>query len=87
MQKQVTKRQVQIIQSIIRTGFMNAALIPVIKQRAAAYAHVSTEHDERHGNYEAQVDYYTKKLTERSDWAFVRFIRIRAFRASHEKKT
>ena len=85
MQKQVTKRQVQIIQSIIRTGFMNAALTPVVEPRIVAYAHVSTEHDEQQSNYEAQVDYYTKKLTACSDWAFVSFIRIRAFRAPHKK--
>ena len=58
MQRKVTKRQVQVIQPTIRTGFMNAAHAPVVKQRVAAYARVSTEHEEQQSSYEAQVDYY-----------------------------
>ncbi|MBQ2957522.1 MAG: recombinase family protein [Clostridia bacterium] len=71
MQRQVIKRQVQVIQPTINTGFMQAALAPVIKKRVAAYARVSTEHEEQQTSYEAQVDYYTKKIKERTDWIFV----------------
>ena len=44
MQRQVTKRQVQVIQPTINTGFMQSTLAPVVKKRVAAYARVSTEH-------------------------------------------
>lgn len=71
MQKQVTKRQVQIIQPTINTGFMQSTLTPVVKKRVAAYARVSTEHEEQQTSYDAQVDYYTKKIKERTDWVFV----------------
>ncbi len=71
MQRQVTKRQVQVIQPTINTGFMQAPLVPVVKKRVAAYARVSTEHEEQQTSYEAQVDYYTKKIKERTDWLFV----------------
>lgn len=50
---------------------MQSTLAPVIKKRVAAYARVSTEHEEQQTSYEAQVDYYTKKIKERTDWIFV----------------
>ena len=71
MQRQVTKRQVQVIQPTINTGFMQSTLAPVVKKRVAAYARVSTEHEEQQTSYDAQVDYYTKKIKERTDWIFV----------------
>lgn len=71
MQRQVVKREVKVIQPTLRTGLMHSSLGSVIKQRVAAYARVSTEHEEQQSSYEAQVDYYTRKIKERSDWAFV----------------
>lgn len=71
MQRQVTKRQVQVIQPTLHTGIHQSTWAPVVKKRVAAYARVSTEHEEQQSSYEAQVDYYTRKITERSDWAFV----------------
>ena len=71
MQRQVTKRQVQVIQPTINTGFMQSTLAPVVKKRVAAYARVSTEHEEQQTSYDAQVDYYTQKIKERTDWVFV----------------
>lgn len=71
MQRQVVKREVQVIQPTLRTGLMHSTLAPAIKQRVAAYARVSTEHEEQQSSYEAQVDYYTRKIKERSDWSFV----------------
>ena len=41
------------------------------KLRVAAYCRVSTDSEEQETSYEAQVDYYTKKIKERSDWVFV----------------
>ena len=66
MQRQVTKRQVQVIQPTISAGFMQSTLAPVIKKRVAAYARVSTEHEEQQSSYEAQVDYYTAFATDRA---------------------
>lgn len=40
------------------------------KLRVAAYARVSTDHEEQQTSYEAQVDYYTKTIKARTDWAF-----------------
>lgn len=41
------------------------------KRRVAAYARVSTEHEEQQSSYEAQVDYYTNYINSREDWEFV----------------
>lgn len=40
------------------------------KRKVAAYARVSTDHDEQQSSYEAQVDYYTKYIQGRDDWEF-----------------
>lgn len=41
------------------------------KCRVAAYARVSTDHEEQQSSYEAQVDYYTNYINGREDWEFV----------------
>ena len=41
------------------------------KRRVAAYARVSTDHEEQLTSYEAQVDYYTNYIKSRDDWEFV----------------
>ena len=41
------------------------------KRRVAAYARVSTDHEEQQSSYEAQVDYYTNYINVREDWEFV----------------
>ncbi len=41
------------------------------KRRVAAYARVSTDHEEQQSSYEAQVDYYTTYIKGREDWEFV----------------
>ena len=40
------------------------------KRRVAAYARVSTDHEEQQTSYEAQVDYYTNYIHSRGDWEF-----------------
>lgn len=40
------------------------------KLRVAAYARVSTDHEEQQTSYEAQVDYYTRYIKGRPDWEF-----------------
>lgn len=42
-----------------------------IKKRVAAYARVSTDNEEQLTSYEAQVDHYTRHITENSQWTFV----------------
>lgn len=39
--------------------------------RVAAYARISTDEEEPQTSYEAQVDYYTKKISENPEWIFV----------------
>ena len=41
------------------------------KLRVAAYARVSTEQDEQASSYEAQVDYYTRYITNHPNWELV----------------
>jgi len=40
------------------------------KRKVAAYARVSTDHEEQLTSYEAQVDYYTNYIKSRDDWEF-----------------
>ena len=40
------------------------------KRRVAAYARVSTDHEEQLTSYEAQVDYYTNFIKGHADWEF-----------------
>ena len=41
------------------------------KRKVAAYARVSTDHEEQQSSYEAQCDYYTNFIKARDDWEFV----------------
>ena len=41
-------------------------------RRVAGYARVSTDSDEQFTSFEAQVDYYTKKIQENPEWTFVK---------------
>ena len=50
---------------------MQSSTGQMVRQMVAAYARVSTEHEEQQSSYEAQVDYYTRKITGRSDWGIV----------------
>ncbi|AZR01637.1 recombinase family protein [Trueperella pyogenes] len=42
-----------------------------IVRRVAGYARVSTDHDDQLTSYEAQVDYYTRYITEHAGWQLV----------------
>ncbi|MBR2088770.1 MAG: recombinase family protein, partial [Oscillospiraceae bacterium] len=52
--------------------FTDLPLTAVTKRRVAAYARVSTDHEEQQNSYEAQVNYYTDYIKGRSDWEFVK---------------
>lgn len=51
--------------------FTAAPINSTKKRRVAAYARVSTDHEEQLTSYEAQVDYYTNYIKGRNDWDFV----------------
>ena len=38
------------------------------KRRVAGYARVSTDHEDQVTSYEAQVEYYTSKISENENW-------------------
>lgn len=50
--------------------FTDAPLSAPVKRKVAAYARVSTDHEEQQSSYEAQVSYYTDYIRGRSDWEF-----------------
>ena len=86
MQRQVTKRQVQVIQPTIKMGFMSTAPTQIVRQRVAAYARVSTEHEEQQNSYEAQVDHYTKEIKKHSEWIFVEVYTDKGISGTNTKK-
>jgi DNA invertase Pin-like site-specific DNA recombinase len=57
-----------------------------VKRRAAGYARVSTDKEEQQTSYEAQVDYYTKYISEREDWEFVTVYTDEGISATSTKK-
>ena len=52
--------------------FTAAPLASMAKRKVAAYARVSTDHEEQQSSYEAQVDYYTHYIQSRDDWEFAK---------------
>ena len=42
-----------------------------VKRKVAAYARVSTDHDDQLNSYEAQCDYYTNYIKANEEWDFV----------------
>lgn len=55
-----------------KNKFTSIPTTSVAKRKVAAYARVSTDSDEQFTSYEAQIDYYTKFITQREDWQFVK---------------
>jgi len=43
-----------------------------VRRRVAAYARVSTDHEEQLTSYEAQVSYYTDYIKQHSEWEFIK---------------
>lgn len=48
----------------------SAPIGSMAKRKVAAYARVSTDHEEQQSSYEAQCDYYTNYIRGRDDWEF-----------------
>ena len=55
-------------------------------RRVAGYARVSTDSEEQLTSYEAQVDYYTRYIRSRADWAFVDVYTDEGISATNTKK-
>lgn len=64
MQKKVTT-----IPATIKK-FSQTSINQVNKIKVAAYARVSTDHEDQVSSYEAQIDYYENYIKGRSDWEF-----------------
>ena len=58
----------------------------VKRKRVAGYARVSTDNEEQLTSYEAQVDYYTKYIKEKSEWEFVKVFTDEGISATNTKK-
>ena len=56
------------------------------KKRVAAYARVSTDNEEQLTSYEAQVDYYTRYIMSKEEWAFVEVYADEGISATNTKK-
>ena len=64
-----------------------AATRPLTERlRVAAYARVSTDDEEQLTSYEAQVDYYTRKIRENPDWTFVEVYADEGISGTNTKK-
>ncbi len=63
-------RKIHKIESI-RSLQAQATETQAMKKRVAAYARVSTDSEEQSGSYAAQVEFYTRYITDNPDWEFV----------------
>lgn len=63
-----------------------AVFSPTNKRKVAAYARVSTDSSEQETSFEAQVDYYTKYITERDDWELTQVYTDEGISAVNTKK-
>lgn len=50
--------------------FTAAPIQTKVKRRVAAYARVSTDHEDQQNSYEAQCDYYTNYIKDNDEWEF-----------------
>lgn len=65
-----TKPKIRVIPAKPRQLLLNPLLADgeMPKLRVAAYARVSTDHEEQESSYEAQVAHFTKLINEHDDW-------------------
>lgn len=64
----MTKRKVTTIPAT--GGGIKSSPAEAKRRRVAAYARVSTDHEEQQTSYESQIAYYTGYIQSRSDWEF-----------------
>ena len=67
---QTEERKVRVIPATEKAVRSAGSRGLVGKRRVAAYARVSTDSDEQATSYEAQVDFYTKKIQGNPEWEF-----------------
>jgi DNA invertase Pin-like site-specific DNA recombinase len=65
----MTDRLVTRITALPKPAIFNEAARAIL--RVAAYARVSTDHEDQETSLAAQADYYKKKITEHPGWEFV----------------
>lgn len=65
----MTDRLVTRITALPKPAIFNEAARTIL--RVAAYARVSTDHEDQETSLAAQADYYKKKITEHPGWEFV----------------
>ncbi len=80
-----TSRAVTVIQPTITRLPSNITSINAAK-RVAAYARVSTDTQEQLSSYEAQIDYYTRFINEKSGWDLVEIYTDEGISATNTKK-
>ncbi len=66
----MTQRMVKVIPATI-SRFTATPFTQQKKRKVAAYARVSTDHEEQLSSYDAQVDYYTNFIKNHEGWEFV----------------
>ena len=69
-----------------KSRYTAAPLSSKKKRRVAAYARVSTDHEDQQSSYEAQVDYYTRYIKSCDDWEFVSIYTDEGISATNTKK-
>lgn len=77
--------KVRVIPSTINPVTLNP-IGTFTKKRVAAYARVSTDSDEQYTSYEAQVNYYSKKIKENSEYEFVKVYADEGITGTNTKK-
>lgn len=66
----MSKKSITVIPATV-PKFSSQRTTEGTKRRVAAYARVSTDNEEQATSYEAQIDYYMRLISERSDWTYV----------------
>lgn len=69
-----------------KSRYTAAPLSSKKKRRVAAYARVSTDHEDQQSSYEAQVDYYTRYIKSCDDWEFVSIYTDEGISATNTQK-
>ena len=81
----VAAREITVIPAT--TGrFSVTTSMPTQLKRVAAYARVSTDNDEQISSFDAQMDYYTKKIQENPVWEFTEIYSDEGISATSTKK-
>ncbi len=75
------QRSVVIIPAKTKESLQTAA-----KLKVAAYCPVSTDQEEQESSYEAQISYYTEKISKNPDWSMVKIFADDGITGTRDKK-